>query len=700
MAETLGAIASGFAVVSLAIQVAETIRKLKSFHSLMQSAPEDILFAIEEIEVLSLILEDVDRSVQDQVFLDPKVKIGVMRSWRMCKTATSGLVTLLNKLEEGLGGSKGKGKLRGKVRIAMKKVEIDDFRKKIESAKTTMQLANQIYYQAIQSQRWNSLEQHYSIIEREMVQIHSVVRSSPGLGGQCPQKMLGNAETIEVEARREDEDVVELPEQKDSPSHRATRHPARPKTQASMHYLSGLISMTFAADEHNATTSISFSLPRWVYARRFELRWMKSRQGWDQSFRSCRMVSYDAKIFDFCMDGDIAGLQHLFATGQASPFEIDPDGRTPLHYAALYARPEVCEFMIKHGADVNARTYWHGELNQFPWESSACSIGLYPYKNDIPTGESFRGWTAYSTPLHLLLCTGHVLTSDGRQAFNRETYKPGRGTAIAQDFERTVEFLMEFGADTVLEDQYSRTAFHIYTGPNSSFSRLVRESTWDLKTMLQEDYVGTIMSQGLNFTANGLDICRQLVTEDALQAHTRISSTGFFLLHILVFSYFCRIELTETRSRSLISLENLIVEVIQTGADLHSISDEGRTPLLSLLEVILGYRPKTYVLQKWLELLDRVGVNLVEYGRKENEMRDDYEINWTFWIDIGRQYEYENMCCFKLLDLWIGETPDDFHFEFEDLYASTPLAAEFWDWVEANLDEEKFKAIPGSWKDD
>lgn len=124
MAEALGAVASGFAVVSLAIQVAETINKMRNFYSLMQSAPADILFAIKELETLSLILEDVDRSVQEQVFLDPKAKLGVMRSWRLCKTATQGLVALVEKLEDNLGGAR--GKMRAKIGVAMKKGEMDE----------------------------------------------------------------------------------------------------------------------------------------------------------------------------------------------------------------------------------------------------------------------------------------------------------------------------------------------------------------------------------------------------------------------------------------------------------------------------------------------------------------------------------------------------------------------------------------------
>ena len=78
-------------------------------------------------------------------------------------------------------------------------------------------------------------------------------------------------------------------------------------------------------------THISFQLPAWLYAHRYEIFFRKSYQGWDQSFRSYRVISYDAAVLQYSMSGDVAGLQRLFETGDASPFEMDSDGRTPLH---------------------------------------------------------------------------------------------------------------------------------------------------------------------------------------------------------------------------------------------------------------------------------------------------------------------------------------------------------------------------------
>ncbi|PVH75271.1 hypothetical protein DL98DRAFT_593269 [Cadophora sp. DSE1049] len=711
MAETLGAVASGFAVVSLAIQVTETIHKLKSFYSLMQSAPADILFAIEELETLSGILEDVDRSVQEQVFLDPRIKVGVMKSYRLCKAATAGLVVLVGGLEDSLRD--GKGKTRAKFGVAMKKGEIEEFRKKIESAKVTMQLANQIYYQAVQSQIWKSLEQdilelqrsherHQSTIEREVVQIRSFVLTGPYPRAKRPKEVLGSVNAIEVEEEGDDRDVVELSERQSGIRPRRNFRPrSRVKNQAGISLISGLLSITLAANEHDTVTSLYFGLPKWIYARRFELRLMKSRQGWDQSFRWYRMVSYDAKVFDYCMHGDVAGLQRLFSSGEASPFEIDPDGRTPLHYAALYARPEVCKLLVEHGADANARTVWQGQLSPHFWGNWGLDNGRGRYHDadDIPGTGKFRGWPAYSTPLHLLLNTGQVLTANGRQVLNREYHQMSRETTVSQDFEKTIEVLVTFGTDTMLADQYSRTAIHTYTGPSLPLGWLARESECEIKTMPQQDYVGLILSQSLNYRTNGAELCRQLVTKEVLQTIVNVPYNGLFLLDTLVTSWSLALQM---ESPSLPSLESLIIDVIHAGADLYSVSYDGYTPILCLLDCCywIQSRPcsQRFVVQKWLDLLDRAGVDLVEYGRIENEMYDNYKTEWTFGIkskDRGH-----DICRFELLELRFGETPADFYIEFEDLYASTPLAADFWDWVEAPSDEEKIKAIPGTWKDD
>jgi hypothetical protein len=58
-----------------------------------------------------------------------------------------------------------------------------------------------------------------------------------------------------------------------------------------------------------------------------------------QSFRSYKVVSFDAPVFQYSISGDVESLRKLFAAGLASPFEVDSGGRTPLHVRTQLRTP-------------------------------------------------------------------------------------------------------------------------------------------------------------------------------------------------------------------------------------------------------------------------------------------------------------------------------------------------------------------------
>lgn len=43
--------------------------------------------------------------------------------------------------------------------------------------------------------------------------------------------------------------------------------------------------------------------------------------GWDWKLRAYSVVSLDAKVVRFTIEGNIPGLEDLFASGQATPFD-------------------------------------------------------------------------------------------------------------------------------------------------------------------------------------------------------------------------------------------------------------------------------------------------------------------------------------------------------------------------------------------
>jgi hypothetical protein len=143
MAEMLAVVASGMGVVSLAFQVADSIQRLKDFCALMKDVPEEIRLAIEEVELLSLILEDIDRDVQQELLVSPAIKFAVMKSLRLCRAGENALRSLAKDMEDSIARSK----KRGAFKAAMKKDKMELFRKKLENAKSTFLLAHHCYSQ-------------------------------------------------------------------------------------------------------------------------------------------------------------------------------------------------------------------------------------------------------------------------------------------------------------------------------------------------------------------------------------------------------------------------------------------------------------------------------------------------------------------------------------------------------------------------
>jgi hypothetical protein len=258
--------------------------------------------------------------MQKHLFMDPRTKATVMRSYRLCQNSSEALRALVTELETHLD----KGKKRGGFKIAIKQDKIESFKRKLESAKATMLLANQCYDRAVQEQNWESHE-------RDMLEIRHVVSKMSDLTISVSSGDRGDRKDVDdrISVVEEERDVANTrpPSQ---PFSRLIRR-KRPMKQHYARFL-GLADVVTYYDQGGTTsTSICFTLPRWIYARNFQIHLTKSYQGWDQSFRTYRTILYDAQVFRYCMADDVRGLQRLFMSGQASPFEVDPEGRTPLH---------------------------------------------------------------------------------------------------------------------------------------------------------------------------------------------------------------------------------------------------------------------------------------------------------------------------------------------------------------------------------
>jgi hypothetical protein len=101
-------------------------------------------------------------------------------------------------------------------------------------------------------------------------------------------------------------------------------------------------SRSFDIDETSETDQTFIIYPK-AGARFFGISYgmlisARSVSGWKYSIESFRAVPETALIFDFCHEGNLEGVKSLFERGEASPWDRDPKGQTPLLVRPLNIR--------------------------------------------------------------------------------------------------------------------------------------------------------------------------------------------------------------------------------------------------------------------------------------------------------------------------------------------------------------------------
>lgn len=142
MAEVFGIITGGVGVVSLAIQLADSIKKLRDFCDLVKEAPGEVRLALDEVELLSYVLQDIEQGLQGNGACSSSVDVAVTRSIRFCQTANGALKLLAEELHNEMASKKRWASLKA----ASKSDRLVKLRCQLERAKTTLMLANQCYY--------------------------------------------------------------------------------------------------------------------------------------------------------------------------------------------------------------------------------------------------------------------------------------------------------------------------------------------------------------------------------------------------------------------------------------------------------------------------------------------------------------------------------------------------------------------------
>jgi hypothetical protein len=81
-----------------------------------------------------------------------------------------------------------------------------------------------------------------------------------------------------------------------------------------------------------SSTAIRVFTPQWIFGKVYEAQKIQDQWNCRFTFRTYNIVPWDCELFLYAKEGNVKGLQQLFGSGEATPFDRgEDDGWTALH---------------------------------------------------------------------------------------------------------------------------------------------------------------------------------------------------------------------------------------------------------------------------------------------------------------------------------------------------------------------------------
>ncbi|GAB7329277.1 hypothetical protein MBLNU13_g01083t1 [Cladosporium sp. NU13] len=141
MAEVFGIAGGAIGAISLSIQLAESLQKVKGFYAAVKNAPTQVEELIEEIEIMQDILSDLESGSQSANMAS---SASMRRCMKVAQRATTSFVAFSCQLQTRVK----KSKFRGGVKFALSRDDINQMMDQLERTKSSLNLAYSLYQQA------------------------------------------------------------------------------------------------------------------------------------------------------------------------------------------------------------------------------------------------------------------------------------------------------------------------------------------------------------------------------------------------------------------------------------------------------------------------------------------------------------------------------------------------------------------------
>ena len=283
----LGVTGSVVGVAGFALQLAETIVRLKSFCDNVKNAPTRLQEVVDRIEVTSNILTKLVTEKPGEIGVDWEAFEG---SLALCRQAVERITAATANLQRRMGPKR----LLTSVKYVLKAGEIEDLLRDLYRGKRDLQLVHAMYSEA-RRKASEARQESQMTSQLQMLQ----------------QLMMGQAQIVqgvqEVSTQTKDLGVLCQANQAISSCSKRRRHASQ-----------------------NSFTSILLHVrsPTWLSRQVWDVCVERAVAGWNISLSTYKMIPRYHSIWGLCLIGDLAGVQRMLDSRMVSLHDQDAEGCT------------------------------------------------------------------------------------------------------------------------------------------------------------------------------------------------------------------------------------------------------------------------------------------------------------------------------------------------------------------------------------
>lgn len=345
------------AVLSLSIQLGQSVQNVHRFWSSFTDAPLEVRRIQEDLSLLKFLLESIAEFYQSHPIVIVSSHSAATRSLDLCRLKVQKLANIVDALQAGLNGNR-RQRCWAMFKTALRKNVIAETVEHLEGAKTTLLIVNQCLFQSVLEMLMQyrlatdiNSQIQYDKISLVNDTLSALVKSSRGRQG-----VLGQEDRATKDLEPEDNSAPDAIS--NQTIMRRPRQGIRARTFIQVDQI-GYSSWSFGGilykvavfrhqhhrSSHNGMDdpddepiecqkTIILILP---YLRRgFAISTSLINGLWSNTLRFASVVPSDSLVFELCRDGDLEEMNRLFRKGLASPFDTTRQGWTLLHVSVDY----------------------------------------------------------------------------------------------------------------------------------------------------------------------------------------------------------------------------------------------------------------------------------------------------------------------------------------------------------------------------